>query len=380
MIHKLKKLDWVIVSIMLFMMVASFFLVRSAIQNQGENYYNYEYKHLLFFGIGFIVLGLVAFAHYHILLKYTLYLYGIGNALLIAVYLFAPELNGAKGWFQLPGFNFQPAEFMKLILILTLAFFLARKYGNELDFRHDTIRIGLIAFIPFVLVMIQPDLGNAIIYLVILLGMLWIGNIRYNIVIVGTASVIVAGVLGVILYQVFHQELATFVPPHWMARIDTYLNPENASADAIYQVLNAQVAIGSGGLFGSGYMNGDSTKNGFVPFPYSDSIFVVVGEEFGFFGASVLLLMYFLLLYRMILIAMKCQDLAGRYIVIGVVSMFIFQIFENIGMMMGIMPLTGITLPFISYGGSSLLINMAAVGLVLSIHANPDLEEELPYA
>jgi rod shape determining protein RodA len=309
-----------------------------------------------------------------------LYLYGIGNALLIAVYLFAPELNGAKGWFQLPGFNFQPAEFMKLILILTLAFFLARKYGNELDFRHDTIRIGLIAFIPFVLVMIQPDLGNAIIYLVILLGMLWIGNIRYNIVIVGTASVIVAGVLGVILYQVFHQELATFVPPHWMARIDTYLNPENASADAIYQVLNAQVAIGSGGLFGSGYMNGDSTKNGFVPFPYSDSIFVVVGEEFGFFGASVLLLMYFLLLYRMILIAMKCQDLAGRYIVIGVVSMFIFQIFENIGMMMGIMPLTGITLPFISYGGSSLLINMAAVGLVLSIHANPDLEEELPYA
>jgi rod shape determining protein RodA len=228
--------------------------------------------------------------------------------------------------------------------------------------------------------MIQPDLGNAIIYLVILLGMLWIGNIRYNIVIVGTASVIVAGVLGVILYQVFHQELATFVPSHWMARIDTYLNPENASADAIYQVLNAQVAIGSGGLFGSGYMNGDSTKNGFVPFPYSDSIFVVVGEEFGFFGASVLLLMYFLLLYRMILIAMKCQDLAGRYIVIGVVSMFIFQIFENIGMMMGIMPLTGITLPFISYGGSSLLINMAAVGLVLSIHANPDLEEELPYA
>lgn len=380
--HKLKKIDWIIVTIMFALMAASFLLIRSAIQNQGEAYNMYEYKHLKFFIAGFVVMFVIAFAHYHVFLKYAIYAYIAGNLALIAVFLFAPEVNGAKGWFQLGGFMIQPAELVKLVLILILAYALARKHGEELNLVPDVIQIGLIAFLPFLLVMIQPDLGNAIIYFVILLGMLWIGNVRYRVVFITTATILIVGFVGVFLYQLNHEWIVNHVPDtsrHWVDRIDTFMNPENASADDIYQVLNASVAIGSGGLFGSGYMNGDSTKNGFVPYPYSDSIFVVVGEEFGFIGASVLLLLYFLLLYRMILIAMQCRDVAGSYIVVGIVSMFIFQIFQNVGMMMGIIPLTGITLPFISYGGSSLLINMAAVGMVLSIHANPDLEEDLPY-
>lgn len=377
--HKFLKIDWVIVSIMFLLMVASFFLIRSAIQTQGSAYNMYEYKHLNFFIAGFIGMFLIAFAHYHIFLRYAVYAYIAGNISLIAVYLFGPVVNGARGWFHIGGFMLQPAELVKLVLILILAYALARKHGEQLTFTRDVLKIGLIAFLPFVLVMIQPDLGNAIIYLVILLGMLWIGNVRYRVVLI-TTMVIASVVLGgLIFYQTNHEFIASHVPSHWVARIDTFLNPENASADDTYQVMNAQVAIGSGGMFGSGYMNGDSTKNGFVPYPYSDSIFVVVGEEFGFVGAAALLLLYFILLYRMILIAMNCRDKAGTYIVVGVVSMFVFQIFQNIGMMMGIIPLTGITLPFISYGGSSLLINMVAVGLVLSIHANPDLEEELPY-
>jgi rod shape determining protein RodA len=377
--HKFKKLDWVIVGIVFVFMIASFFLVRSAIQNQGDSYAGYEYKHLKFFIAGFVVMILVAFAHYHILLRYAVHAYIVGNLALIAVFLFGPEVNGAKGWFQLGGFMIQPAELVKLVLIIVLAFVLARKDGEELDFSRDVMQIGLIAFVPFALVMIQPDLGNAIIYLVILLGMLWIGNVRYRVVVIATTSILLIGFLGLLVYQMNHTWIANHVPHHWVSRIDTFMNPENAPANDVYQVMNASVAIGSGGLFGSGYMHGDSTKNGFIPYPYSDSIFVVVGEEFGFFGASVLLLLYFFLLYRMILIAMQCRDVAGTYIVVGIVSMFIFQIFENVGMMMGIMPLTGITLPFISYGGSSLLINMAALGVVLSIHANPDLEEEVPY-
>ena len=377
--HKLLKMDLVIVTVMVLLMIASFFLIRSAIQTQGSAYHMYEYKHLYFFIAGFIGMFLIAFAHYHMCLRYAVYAYIAGNLALLAVYLFGPVINGARGWFQIGGFMLQPAELVKLVLILILAYALARKYGEQLTFRKDVLQIGLIAFVPFVLVMIQPDLGNAIIYLVILLGMLWIGNVRYRVVLI-TTMVIASIVLGgLIFYQTNHEFIASHVPNHWVSRIDTFLNPENASADDTYQVMNAQVAIGSGGLFGSGYMNGDSTKNGFVPYPYSDSIFVVVGEEFGFVGAAILLLLYFTLLYRMIMIAMHCQDKAGTYIVVGVVSMFVFQIFQNIGMMMGIIPLTGITLPFISYGGSSLLINMVAVGLVLSIHANPDLEEELPY-
>lgn len=377
--HKFLKIDWVIVSVLFLLMIASFFLIRSAIQTQGDSYHMYEYKHLNFFIAGFIGMFLIAFAHYHIFLRYAMYAYVAGNIALIAVFLFGPVINGARGWFQIGGFMLQPAELVKLVLILILAYALARKRGEELTFSRDVLQIGLIAFVPFFLVMIQPDLGNAIIYLVILLGMLWIGNVRYRIVLITTLVIASVFLGGLIFYQTNHEFIADQVPSHWVSRIDTFLNPENASADDTYQVMNAQVAIGSGGLFGSGYMNGDSTKNGFVPYPYSDSIFVVVGEEFGFVGAATLLLLYFILLYRMILIAMNCRDKAGTYIVIGVVSMFVFQIFQNIGMMMGVIPLTGITLPFVSYGGSSLLINMVAVGLVLSIHANPDLEEELPY-
>src|SRR5690606_3822391 len=137
--------------------------------------------------------------------------------------------------------------------------------------------------------------------------------------------------------------------------------------DAKHQSEKSLIAIGSGGLTGDGYMQGDSKNRKFIPYPYSDSIFVVIGEEFGFQGSALLLLLYFLLIYRMIIIAFQCYDLKGAYIIIGIVSMFVFQIFENIGMMIGLMPITGITLPFISYGGTSLLLNMVCIGLVFSI-------------
>ena len=161
-----------------------------------------------------------------------------------------------------------------------------------------------------------------------------------------------------------------------MDRIDTFLYPQDVSADDNYQVRNAVRAIGSGGLEGEGFLKGTSVHSNFIPFAYSDSIFVVVGEEFGFRGSAVLLLIYFLLIYRMILISIQSTQLSGAYIVVGVVSMFVFQIFENVGMMIGIMPLTGITLPFVSYGGTSLLINMLSLGLVMSVKLHQEREPE----
>jgi len=153
---------------------------------------------------------------------------------------------------------------------------------------------------------------------------------------------------------------------HWVRRIDTFLYPDQVSSDDRHQIQNSLIAIGSGGLTGEGYLQGEYVHKRFVPLTYSDSIFVVVAEEFGFIGCSVLLLLYFLLIYRMIWIAIQCDHFSGAFLVVGIVSMFVFQAFQNIGMLLGIMPLTGITLPFISYGGSSLLINMASVGLVMS--------------
>jgi rod shape determining protein RodA len=181
------------------------------------------------------------------------------------------------------------------------------------------------------------------------------------------------------LFNAFNTEIKDFLAEHkkihWYERINTFVNPEEASADSKHQSMYAQIAVGSGGLSGDGYMNGKLKNGGYIPYTYSDSIFVVIGEEFGFQGAALLLLLYFLLIYRMIIIAFKCYDRRASFIVIGIVSMFVFQVFQNIGMMIGLMPITGITLPFVSYGGTSLLLNMLSIGLVFSIKAHQEVYE-----
>jgi len=368
---KLKKLDWSIILLLLVLMVVSTMLVRSAtLGNPG--YENYDNKTVIFYGIGFVVAFLSAMVDYRILLQFWYWFYGLGIGLLVLVYLTAPEINGARAWFELPGgLQFQPAEMEKIILIITIAFLMGRRMGEPLRIRQDLLVIAAFAFVPFVLVMIQPDLGNAIIYLVIVLGMLWIGNVRYTHVLIGLAVVIGGLILFVFMFNQYNQDIQDYLKSkskvHWYERINGFINPSEASEKEVYQANKARIAIGSGGLTGDGYMQGESKNRKFIPYPYSDSIFVVIGEEFGFQGAAVVLLLYFLLIYRMIIISFQCYDIRGSFIIVGVVSMYVFQIFQNIGMMIGLMPITGITLPFISYGGTSLLLNMLCIGLVFSV-------------
>jgi len=381
-LRKAKRIDWAIFAILIAFMVFSTFIVYSAVHNRS-GYEGMHIRHLEFYGLGLFVLLGTAMLNYRILVKYAVYLYGIGVVSLAAVYYFGAIINGARGWFIIPGIqqSVQPAEFAKLSIILIVAYFLARKSGESLELLRDVIPVGLIVFVPFIWVVIQPDLGNAIIYVVILIGMLWIANIKYMHALLGL--VLAAGAFAGTIYLIdaFHDPIEQFLEEngsgHWMDRIDAYLYPETASDDETYQVDNSVRAIGSGALFGEGFLQGTSVHNNFIPYTYSDSIFVVVGEEFGFMGASVLLLLYFLLIYRLILISIQSGDAAGSYIIIGIVSMFVFQVFQNIGMFLGILPLTGITLPFVSYGGSSLLINMLSIGIALSIrvHADQPLDE-----
>lgn len=378
MLKKLKNLDWLILFILGLFMVASPMLIRSATYNNPK-YPNYDLKTLVFYAAGFLVLLAVTLVDYRVLTKIWGYVYGAGIVMLVLVYLFAPEINGARAWFEIGEFLFQPAELMKILLILALGFWIAKREGNPLSFKSDIIPIAFIAGLPFVLVMIQPDLGNAIIYLVIVLGMLWIGNVRYSHVLIGLAVVIAGLMLFVTLFNTYNTEIKDYLTEkkksHWYTRINTFINPESATSDELHQTANAKLAIGSGGLSGDGYLNGDSKFTRPVPYTYSDSIFVIVGEEFGFQGAAVLLLLYFILIYRMIIISFQCNDLRGSYLIIGIVSMFVFQIFQNIGMMIGLMPLTGISLPFISYGGTSLLINMMCIGVVFSIKVHQEIYE-----
>jgi rod shape determining protein RodA len=352
-------------------------LVRSATHN-NPLYPNFDIKTLMFYGLGFFVVIMATLIDYRLLLKIWYVWYAIGLILLVLVRFLVGKTNGAHSWFNLGQFSFQPAEMMKLFLIIAVAALMGRRQGDPLKMRTDVMLVAICSFVPFLLVMIQPDLGNALIYIFIVLGMLWIGNMRYTYVLLGRAIVGGFLMLFVTLFNTYNTQIHDYILAkhpgeiHWYERINTYIHPELASNDDRRQSEYAQIAIGSGGLAGDGYMLGESKNRKLIPYTYSDSIFSVIGEEFGFQGAAVLLLLYFLFIYRMILIAYQCYDLRGSFIIIGIATMMVFQIFQNIGMMIGIMPITGITLPFISYGGTSLLLNMMCIGLVFSIKANQE--------
>lgn len=330
--------------------------------------------------VGLIAFFIVSLFDYRLLLRIWPVLYGLGLLLLLLVYFFGGIHNGAKGWFQLPGgFLFQPAEMMKIILIIVIAAWLAKRNSEPLEFLRDVLPIGMLVFVAFLIVMIMPDMGNAAIYLIILIGMYWIGNIKYTHVLIGIAVIVGITASAYYLYDHYHDAIVSALEGenykkyrHWIGRIDAFIYPDTADKDLSWQKDNAQLAIGSGGLLGEGFLKGKFTHSRNVPYTYSDSIFAVVGEEFGFIGSAVLLLMYFVLIYRMILTAIQSIHLSGSYIIIGIVSMFVLQIFQNVGMLIGLMPLTGITLPFISYGGTSLLINMISMGLVMSVRVHQD--------
>lgn len=379
MINKLKKMDWGIIALLLVFMCISTLIVHSA-TSYDPRYASYDTKTVIFYCIGIGVVFLVSLIDYRLLLKGWLIWYAIGLVLLVLVFFLAEEINGARSWFRLPGgLQFQPAEMVKIVLIIGIAQLMGRRQGEPLQLTSDVLPIAVFSIVPFLMVMMQPDLGNAIIYIIIVLGMLWIGNVRYSHVLIGVSIVVGFLLVFGVLFNTYNDQIKTYMIDHnklhWYERINGFMNPGEAAEKEVYQATKAKIAIGSGGLSGDGYLQGDSKNNAFISYPYSDSIFVVVGEEFGFQGSAVLLLLYFLLIYRMILIAFQCYDKRGSFMIIGIVSMYVFQIFENIGMMIGLMPITGITLPFVSYGGTSLLLNMLCIGLVLSIKLHQEKYE-----
>jgi rod shape determining protein RodA len=276
------------------------------------------------------------------------------------------NINGSQRWINLGFIQFQPSELAKVSVILLVAKLLEQRNGDKLLLFKDILPIGLIILLPFFIVLTQPDLGTSIVFVCIFLGMLWIGNVRIFHSIIGLVGLvsIIAGITALYFYD--FGLFSKIVKPHQLHRIQTFLNPAT-DPNQSWHVLNSIKAVSTGQLLGEGFKHGKFVQAGFIPYDYADSIFVVIGEEFGFAGSTVLILLYFILIYQLIKIAMDCDDLSGTYVVVGVISMFTLQIFENIAMHTGLMPLTGIALPFISYGGSSLMTNMISIGLVLSI-------------
>ncbi|WP_411344010.1 FtsW/RodA/SpoVE family cell cycle protein [Paenibacillus sp. WLX1005] len=384
MIAKLKRIDWPLFAILLVLMGTSLIVIYSATHSSAK-FGDSTSKMAMYYALGFIVFFVMALVDYRFWLKYSLYIYIGGLALLLLVMIVGQTLNNAQGWLNFGGVSLQPAELFKMVLIMFLSVMLANKNKLKLGFWRDIIPLLGITFVPFALVMVQNDLGNALSYLIITMALLWIGNMKYTQAALVTALAILLIVVGIRSYVAYHDNIEKYLVDinreHWMERIDPWLMPDEATAKAVYHTRNAKLAIASGGLSGEGYMKGSSVQADRVPLTYSDSIFVVVAEEFGFIGAAVLLLLYFTLIHRLVLVSLECRERAGPYLIIGIVAMLLYQIFENIGMFIGLMPLTGITLPFISFGGTSLLMNMACMGLVMSIRIHNQVDtDELPLA
>ena len=319
-------------------------------------------KHCLNVAIG-LALGVVASVFdYRMLRAYAPVLYLLSIAGLVAVLSpLGTTINGSHSWIVLPaGFSIQPSEMAKVALVVGMAMLLSEKRDAE-DTPRDVDVVMTLAFaaVPLALVMLQPDLGTALVVSAIVLGVVAVSGapLRW----------VVGLVLGAVLIA-FVAVQTGLLKDYQLDRFRAFYDPTADPKGAGYNVRQAQIAIGSGGFHGQGLFHGAQTQGRFVPAQQTDFIFTVAGEELGFVGAGVLVLLLGVVLWRAGRIAMKAEDLFGRLLATGVLCWFAFQSFENIGMTLGIMPVTGVPLPFVSYGGSSMFANMLAVGLLMNVH------------
>ncbi|MGI6114480.1 MAG: rod shape-determining protein RodA [Mahellales bacterium] len=352
-----RNLDFLVIIIITLIVIYSLIMISSATYDgEGSRISSLVKQQIFWFIAGLGVMSLTLVFDYHILGKMSKFIYIIIVMSLVAVELYGDSRGGAQRWIEIGGFTLQPSEFAKLGIIITLAWLLSKR-EDKLNSFISLIPALLHVGIPMALVLIQPDLGTSLVFVVILMSMLFMAGVKFKVLI----SLIGAGVAA--------------IPPMWFFvlgdyqrnRILTLFNPYSDPLGTGYNVIQSIIAVGSGQLTGRGLYGGSQSQLNFVPEQHTDFIFTVVGEELGFIGSIVLLFLYLVLILRLLGIARKAKDLFGSLVVTGIVSVLMFQIFENIGMTMGIMPVTGIPLPFMSYGGSSLLMNMISVGIALNI-------------
>jgi rod shape determining protein RodA len=306
-------------------------------------------------GVG--LMFIVSLIDYHALLDNVHWFYLVSIGSLIGVLLFGKKYLGARRWIQMPGGqHFQPSEWVKLILILAMAKYFADMYQKDASV-SDIVKAGAIVGIPMLMVLKQPDLGTALTYIPVLIMALILGGLRLKHAMV----IMLAGAL--LLPVVWHFGLK----PYQKERLISFREPEADPQGSGYQIQQSLIAVGSGGIWGKGIAKGTQTQGLFLPVPHTDFIFSALSEEHGFVGAVGVLLLYFLMLMRLIQNAQTAPDRGGAFIVMGVVAVLTFHVLVNVGMVVGFMPVTGIPLPLLSYGGSSVLFTFLALGIVNNI-------------
>ena len=339
--------------------IVGLFGIYSATRGRDDENYvtTFVERQTIFLGIGLVLVVAIVFFDYRWLLRLAPLGFLTTLALLTLVLIAGIEVNGAVSWFEFGGFRAQPSEFAKIGLIVAVAALLSKAPSGPLPLGRLAMIIG-VACLPVVLVIRQPDLGTAMVMLVIPAAMLMVGRAEaHHLIFLVLVAALTVGLL----------INSTLLEDYQRARFDSFLDPESNSV-AAYNQEQAQIAIGNGGITGTGFGQGTQTKSGLVPEQQTDFIFTVIAEEFGFVGGTVVLGCFALLLWRLYRMARLAGDAFGSYLITGVFAMFAFQMFQSIGMTMGIMPVTGIPLPFVSSGGSSVLASYIGVGIALSVH------------
>lgn len=351
-----KNFEWGILICTIILLAIGLVALFSATQN--SDYEEFK-KQIMWIGMSIPVIVVVILVDYEILAKISPVIYGLSLISLIAV-LFTEPINGATSWFNIGPFSFQPAEFAKIAVVLFMANVIVKLQQKGRDEINRFWKLGIIlatVAVPTLLIIKQPDYGTALAFLVALIFMLYVAGINKK-------YIITAVLLVVILVP-----LAYFfiLPEHAKARIDVYLNPNLDPRGDGYNIIQSKLAIGAGQIFGMGLFKGNQTQLGYLYPKTTDFIFAVISEEMGFVVAGAIIVLYVILITKSIQVAKTAKDDLGSYIATGIVGIFFFHMLENIGMTMGLLPITGIPLPFVSYGGSSMLTNLTLIAILLNI-------------
>ncbi|MBW4040135.1 MAG: rod shape-determining protein RodA [Acidobacteria bacterium] len=363
---RFRDFDWMLLSFVLVLSVVSVLEIRSA--TAMTKFHGFQQKQMVFLAVGLVGMFGFSLIDYHRLLEIGYWAYGVSLVSLVAVRVVGTKVLGARRWINLGGgVHFQPSEWVRLVLILVAARFFWEivESGRELSWK-DIGKAFLLIGVPMVMVLkqpdlgtSQPDLGTSLTYLPVLVVGLYLGGIRWKQAGILILAALVVGGIGL--------STGKLLKPYQRARLTAFMNPDSDPQTSGYQIRQSLIAVGSGGLWGKGTNKGTQTQGDFLPIPYTDFIFAAFCEEHGFLGALGVLLLYFLILVRMIQNAQTAADPAGSLIVMGIMGVLLFQIAVNIGMCVGLMPVTGIPLPLMSYGGSSVIYMFLALGIVMNV-------------
>src|ERR1700692_1221563 len=347
-----RDFDWLLLGFVLLICALGVFQIHSATEH--TKFAGAHIKQIYWVTAGVAAMFLVSLLNYQALLEQIHWMYFVSLASLIAVRLFGQKYLGARRWIKMPGGgHFQPSEWVKLILILAVAKYFADLHQRELSW-PDFAKAGAIVIVPMLMVLRQPDLGTGLTYLPIAVMGLFLGGVRFK----QAAIVTIAAAL--LLPLAWHA-----LKPYQRDRLTSFMHPEADSQGSGYQVNQSLIAVGSGGIWGNS--EGSQTHLEFLPVPQTDFIFAAFAEEHGFVGALAVMLLYFIVLMRLTQNAQTAPDRAGTFVVMGVVAVLSFHILVNVGMVVGFMPVTGIPLPLMSYGGSSVLFMFLALGMVMNV-------------